>query len=184
MCFISTVLADLRRHVPSGGSPGRARMAVRALGTAFVHAGWHALLILRLAQGFHRLRLYPIGWLLYRLNLLLFGIDVHPAVRLGAGAWLPHPVGIVIHRRVTIGTQATLFPNITVGGRGGWDVPVLGNGVVLGAGSRVLGNLTLGDGVRVGANAVVTRSFPDGTTLAGVPARPLSGAERETPSEP
>jgi serine O-acetyltransferase len=165
------LFCDLYRYVPRGGETRGLERLVRFIGTALVHPGWQAVFILRLSQAFHRVKLYPISWFLYRLNMVLFSLDIPPAVELGRGAWLPHPIGIVMSRDTRIGSEATIYQNVTIGGRG--QPAVLGNGVMVGAGACVLGPATLGDKVRVGANSLVTRSFPAGVTIAGVPARRL-----------
>lgn len=162
---------DLYRYVPRGGETKGVERFLRFIATTLLHPGWQAMFIFRLSQVFHRLKLFPISWCLYRFNMHLFSIDIPPAVRLGRGAWVPHPIGIVIARDAQIGDEATIFQNVTIGGRGA--PPTLGNGVVLGAGACVLGPAILGDRVRVAANSLVTRSFAGGVTVAGVPARRL-----------
>lgn len=165
------LFCDLYRYVPRGGETRGLRRVLRFIGTALVHPGWQAVFILRLSQAFHRAKLYPISWFLYRLNMVLFSLDIPPAIELGPGAWLPHPIGIVISRDTTIGSEATIYQNVTIGGRG--QPAILGDCVMVGAGACVLGPAALGHHVRVGANSLVTRSFPAGVTIAGVPARRL-----------
>jgi serine O-acetyltransferase len=162
------LFGDLWRYVPRGFESRGIERVCRFIAAALLHPGWQAVFLLRLAQLCWRCYLHPLGWLLYRVNLHLFAIDIHPAVSIGPGLWLPHPVGIVIARDTIIGERATIFQNVTIGGRG---TPIqTGGDVMLGAGCVVLGGVALGDKVRVGANAVVTKSFPAGVTLVGVPA--------------
>jgi serine O-acetyltransferase len=171
----SSLFGDLWRYVPRGGESKGLVKAGRYFATMLLHPGWHAMFHLRLAQVFRRMKLYPLSWFLYRLNMFLFRIDIPPEVSIGRGAWLPHPIGIVIARDATIGQCATIYQNVTIGGR--HNPPVLGNSVIVGAGAVVLGPVTLGDGVCVGANAVVTKSFPSGVTVVGVPAEVLQKAD-------
>lgn len=160
---------DLYRYVPGGGETRGIERLIRVVATVFLHPGWQALFIFRLSQVLHKVRLYPLSWFLYRLNMHVFSVDLAPKLELGSGAWVPHPIGIVIARDARIGREATIFPNVTIGGRG--QPPVLGDGVVVGAGACVLGPAALGDRVCVGANSLVTHSFPPGVTVAGVPAK-------------
>jgi serine O-acetyltransferase len=124
----------------------------------------------------HRVRGLPT--LLERLNMLLFGLEISPAVDIGPGLYIPHPYGsVVIAERV--GANATFIHLVTIGMRNEWEFPVIGNAVFVGAGARVLGAITLGDGCTIGANAVVIHDVPAGATAVGVPAvvRGTSAAE-------
>ena len=100
------------------------------------------------------------------------GADIPLNAQLGGGAILPHPNGIVIHPRAVIGPNCLIFQQVTIGTRG-WNrpAPVIGAGVEIGAGAKVLGPITIGDGARIGANAVVVCDVPAGCTAVGIPAR-------------
>ena len=126
----------------------------------------------------HRVRVLPT--LLERINLVVFGIEISSSVPIGPGLYIAHPVGTVIMAR-RIGANASFIASITVGMRETHDFPVLGNGVMIGAGARILGAIRLGDGCTIGANAVVVDDVPEGATAVGVPARVLP-AKREGPS--
>ena len=92
--------------------------------------------------------------------------------RLGTGLALPHPIGIVIHRRAVVGENCMIMHNVTLGTRGpGSGVPTLGRGVDVGPGAQILGAVTIGDGAQIGANAVVTRDVPPRAIALGIPAR-------------
>ena len=162
---------DLYRYVPRGGESKGVERVFRFLATMLVHPGWQMVFLFRLSQGFHKIKLYPLSWFLYRFNMHFFSVDIPPAVELGRGAWLPHPIGIVIARDARIGNEVTIYQNTTIAGRR--NPPILGDGVVVGAGACVLGPAQLGNRVQVAANSLVTRSFPAGTIVAGVPARRL-----------
>ena len=116
----------------------------------------------------HGIRLLPT--LLERLNMLLFGLEISPAIPIGPGLYIAHPYGTVISA-ARVGANASFIHAITVGMRGEWDFPVLGDAVFIGAGARVLGAISLGDGCSVGANAVVLADVPPGMTAVGVPAK-------------
>jgi serine O-acetyltransferase len=118
----------------------------------------------------HGVRVVPS--ILERLNFLCFGLDLSSAVPVGSGLYIPHPSGMVLMAE-RIGANCSFIHACTVGMREGWDFPVLGDAVFVGAGARVLGGISVGDGSKVGANAVVIDHVPAGATAVGVPARIL-----------
>src|SRR2546423_12783870 len=101
--------------------------------------------------------------------MLLHGVEISSAVPIGPGLYIPHPRGMVLMAR-RIGANCSFIHACTLGMRETWDFPVLGDGVFVGAGARVLGGIELGDGCAVGANAVVIKDVPAGATAVGVPA--------------
>ena len=165
------IIKDLRRCVPRFDESTGIVLIARCVASMVLHPGWMAIFNLRLASGLRKIYLHPFSWLLYRLNMHLFAMDIHPSVTIGWGAWMPHPLGIVIARDSTIGEDSTIFQNVTIGGRG--QPSVIGNRVVIGAGACILGPAKLGDNVTVGANSVVTKDVPSDTTVVGSPARPI-----------
>jgi serine O-acetyltransferase len=113
-----------------------------------------------------------------------FGMDIHPAARIGRGILIDHATGIVIGETTVIGNDVSMLQNVTLGGTGkqrGDRHPKVGNGVLIGAGATVLGNITVGEGSKVGAGSVVLSDVPPHCTVAGVPARIVS---RRCPSSP
>jgi len=103
---------------------------------------------------------------------LATGIEIHPGAVIGRRLFIDHGMGVVIGETTTIGDDVTLYQGVTLGGTGkehGKRHPTLGNGVVIGAGARVLGNIRIGDHSRVGANSVVLRDVPADSTVVGVP---------------
>jgi serine O-acetyltransferase len=173
---VSNVGQDLRRwqaqHVrPRDGAPLPGRLGVRTVlvllwrfpaiwATLFYRASFWCTA--------HRVRVLPS--VLYRLNMLCFGFEISSAMPVGPGLYVPHPCGMVLMAR-RIGANATFVHACTLGMRDTHDFPVLGDGVFVGAGARVLGGIRLGDGCSVGANAVVIGDVPAGATAVGVPAR-------------
>ena len=89
----------------------------------------------------------------------------------GSNLMLPHPNGVVIHEHARIGDDCMIMQQVTVGMIGEGEVPVIGNGVYIGAGAKIIGKLVVGDGARIGANAVVTSDVPPNCTAVGIPAR-------------
>ncbi len=110
----------------------------------------------------------------------LTAIEIHPGARLGRRVFIDHGTGVVIGETAEVGDDCTIYQGVTLGGtsltRGAKRHPTLGNNVVVGAGAKVLGPFTVGDGANIGSNAVVVREVPPGSTAVGIPAR-IVGAD-------
>jgi serine O-acetyltransferase len=138
------------------------------------YPGFHAMLFHRLAH-----RLWRSGWLwLARLvshgSRWLTGIEIHPGASIGRRFFIDHGMGVVIGETAEIGDDCTLYHGVTLGGTSwskGKRHPTLGKGVVVGAGAKILGPITVGEGARIGSNAVVVKEVPPGATAIGIPAR-------------
>jgi serine O-acetyltransferase len=137
------------------------------------------------ALGFHRFghwlwggRLYFLARLVNHLARFLTAIDIHPGARIGRNFFIDHGF-TVIGETAEIGDDVTIYQNVTLGGTnpstgaGGKRHPTLGDNVVIGSGAQVLGPITLGEGAKVGANAVVTKDVAPGATVVGIPAKPV-----------
>ena len=136
--------------------------------------------------GFHALLLHRAGHSLWRRNLkwlarsvstfsrFLTGIEIHPGATIGRRFFIDHGMGVVIGETAEIGDDVTLYHGVTLGGTS-WDKgkrhPTLGDGVVVGAGAKVLGPVMIGNGARIGSNAVVAKDVPSGATVVGIPGR-------------
>jgi serine O-acetyltransferase len=127
-----------------------------------------------------------LGHAVKQVNHVVTGADLAWQAEVGPGLCLYHPTGVVIGPGVRVGSRCELQQGVTIGGLGGPEgsrpdapSPTLGDDIVVGAGARILGPITLGDGCRVGANAVVIRSAAAGETLVGVPASPVGRSARE-----
>ena len=125
--------------------------------------------IYRISNWCHRHGIRLVPTICERLNMLLFGLEISPSIPIGPGFYIAHPYGTVI-MAARVGANASFIHAITVGMRGEYEFPSLGDGVFIGAGARVLGAITLGNGCSVGANAVVMIDVPAGMTAVGVPA--------------
>jgi serine O-acetyltransferase len=97
--------------------------------------------------------------------------DIEHRAKFGQRLMLPHPNGVVIHEDAVIGDDCMIMQQVTIGMIGEGEVPTLGNGIYVGAGAKIIGKVKVGDGARIGANAVVTQDVPAGWTAVGVPAR-------------
>ncbi len=114
-----------------------------------------------------------------------FGVDIHPAARIGRGIMLDHALGIVIGETAVVGDMVSMLHGVTLGGTGkvsGDRHPKVGRGVMIGAGAKILGNIRIGEGAKVGAGSVVLDNVPPHTTVAGVPARPVGRPIEYMPS--
>lgn len=138
------------------------------------YPGVHAILIYRLANRLWRREWrYPARFLSF-LARLLSNVDIHPGATIGARFFIDHGACVVIGETAEIGDDVTLYHGVTLGGtswRKGKRHPTLGNGVLVGAGAKVLGPITVGDNARVGANSVVVADVPDGCTVVGIPGK-------------
>ena len=104
--------------------------------------------------------------------------DIEPRAKLGKRLMLPHPNGVVIHEDAVIGDDCMIMQQVTIGMIGDGEVPTIGNRVYIGAGAKIIGKLAVGDGARIGANAVVTKDVPPGCTAIGIPARVIPARDR------
>lgn len=136
------------------------------------YSGLHALWAYRITHWLwnHRLRLLA-RWL-SQVARLATGIEIHPAAQIGSRLFIDHGMGVVIGETSIVGDDVTLFQGVTLGGTGkekGKRHPTIGNGVVIGAGAKVLGNIRIGDNCRVGAGSVILRDVAHDSTVVGVP---------------
>ena len=138
------------------------------------YPGVHAILLHRLSHSLWRLRLrYPARLLSY-LARLLTNIDIHPGARIGRRFFIDHGAGVVIGETAEVGDDVTLYHGVTLGGttwNKGKRHPTLSDGVVVGAGAKILGPITVGVRARVGANSVVVKDVPSERTVVGIPGR-------------
>ncbi len=146
------------------------------LEVALCYPGLHAVALHRLAAFFWRHRLATLGRFVSHLTRFLTGIEIHPGAKLGRRLIIDHGMGVVIGETAEIGDDVYIYHQVTLGGTssdGGKRHPTVGNNVIIGAGAKVLGAISIGDGARIGANAVVVAPVPAGTTVVGIPARPV-----------
>jgi len=141
------------------------------------YPGLHAVWLHRVAHFLWNSGLQWVARFWSMLARLLTGIEIHPGAKIGRRVFLDHGLGIVIGETTEIGDDCTIYQGVTLGGtslyKGVKRHPTLGKGVVISAGAKVLGGFTVGDGARVGSNAVVLKEIPPGATAVGVPARIL-----------
>jgi len=157
------------------------------------YPGLHAIVFHNLAHGLWTAHFYWLGRLVSHISRMLTGIEIHPGAKIGRRVFIDHGFGVVIGETAEIGDDCTIYQGVTLGGtrlyKGAKRHPTLGKGVVVGAGAQVLGGFEVGDGARIGSNAVVVKPVPAGATAVGNPARVIepdsdAAAETTTPATP
>ena len=166
----------------------RSRMEV-----ALLYPGFHALMLHRVAH-----RLWKADWryaarFIGQLSRWITGIEIHPGATIGKRFVIDHGAGVVVGETTEIGDDVTLYQNVTLGGvapsvdshlqKNTKRHPTLLNNVIVGSGGQVLGPYTVGEGARIGANAVVTKDVPPGVTAVGIPARVVMPRDRSAAKE-
>lgn len=141
--------------------------------------GFHALVTHRFAHQLWKSGRKDYAFYLQSQSSRMFAVDIHPAARIGKGIMLDHATGFVVGETATIGDNVSILQGVTLGGTGKSEEdrhPKIGNGVLIGAGAIVLGNIKVGDCARIGAGSVVVKEVPPRVTVAGVPARIIGEA--------
>ena len=147
------------------------------------YPGLHAIWSHRVAHWFWMHGLSWLGRFTSHLGRWLTGIEIHPAAVVGRRVFIDHGMGVVIGETAEIGDDCTIYQGVTLGGtslyRDTKRHPTLGKGVVVSAGAKVLGGFTVGDGAKVGANAVVLKEVPAGATVVGIPGRIVEASSKK-----
>ncbi|WP_036302371.1 serine O-acetyltransferase [Methylotenera sp. L2L1] len=140
------------------------------------YPGVHALLMHRLSHWLWKANFFWLGRFLSHIGRWFTGIEIHPGATIGRRVFIDHGMGVVIGETAIIGNDCTLYHGVTLGGTS-WNKgkrhPTLEAGVVIGAGAKVLGPITIGEGAKIGSNAVVVKDVPANATAVGIPARIL-----------
>jgi serine O-acetyltransferase len=161
------------------------RLGARQLAATMSYDGSQVLLLSRVRQASARHGIPLVGSALRRLQTALYGVEISREARLGTGVLFMHTVGVVIGGDAQIGDRVLFLGCNTVGSINGSGYPRIGNDVVIGAGARILGAITIGDGASIGANAVVLCDVPAGAVAVGVPAVARArGARMSSPVQP
>ena len=166
--MLSTFIADFRIIFE------RDPAARNWLEVLFCYPGLQALLLHRIARWMRNVGIPFLPRFTSHLARFLTGVEIHPGATIGKGVFIDHGMGVVIGETAIIGDNALIYQGVTLGGTGketGKRHPTLGECVVVGAGAKVLGNLQIGDNVRIGAGSVVLRDVPSDCTVVGVPGR-------------
>lgn len=167
--FFKLIQQDLMRFAVDKDNPSRLSYL------KVLHPRMLPVVLIRISRALYKLRLGPVAFIVVWVNFILFGIEVTPRCYIGGGLFLPHTSGTVIGA-ASIGENVTIFQGVTVGTKYAdlkyeeSNRPVIEDGVVLGAGSKVLGNITVGARALVAANSLVINNVPPEVTVIGVPA--------------
>jgi serine O-acetyltransferase len=148
--------------------------AKSVLEVVLCYPGFHAVICHRLAHALYEARLFTLARVIAAAGRFLTGIEIHPGATIGRRFFIDHGMGVVIGETTEIGDDVLIYQGVTLGGTGkekGKRHPTIGNRVVIGTGAKVLGNIVVGDHVKIGAGSVVVRSVPDHSTVVGVPGR-------------
>lgn len=147
------------------------------------YPGFHALMIHRFSHYFWQRGFKWFGRFTSHLGRWLTGVEIHPGAQIGRRFFIDHGMGIVIGETAVIGDDCTLYHSVTLGGtswKKGKRHPTLHNGVVIGAGAKVLGPIEIGARARVGSNSVVLKNVPEGATVVGIPAHLVDSKQKKT----
>ena len=134
----------------------------------------NALIVYRIAHKLYNKKCFFLARLLSQLARFFTGIEIHPGAKIGKGLFIDHGMGVVIGETAEVGDNVTIYHGVTLGGTGkdkGKRHPTVKDNVIIGAGAKVLGPITIGNNVKVGANSVVLKDVPDNATAVGMPAK-------------
>jgi serine O-acetyltransferase len=175
-CCITEIREDVR--VIKERDPA----AKSTLEVMLTYSGLHAVLAYRLSHALYKKNHHLGARMVSQTARFLTGIEIHPGAEIGRGLFIDHGSGVVIGETTIIGDNCTLYQGVTLGGTGkdtGKRHPTLGNNVMCGAGSKVLGPFTVGDNSKVAANAVVLKEIPPDCTAVGIPAKVVKRGEHK-----
>lgn len=134
----------------------------------------HAIIWHRVSHFLYKKKMFFTARLISQISRFITGIEIHPGAKIGTGILIDHGMGVVIGETAEVGNRVTIYHGTTLGGTGkdkGKRHPTVGNDVVIGAGTKVLGPINIGSNVKIGANSVVLKDIPDGSTAVGIPAK-------------
>ncbi len=147
------------------------------LEVAICYPGLQALILHRFSHWLHNMGLPLIPRIMSHFGRALTGIEIHPGATIGKGVFIDHGMGVVLGETAILGDYCLIYQGVTLGGTGkecGKRHPTLGENVVVGAGAKVLGNIFIGNDVRIGAGSVVLRDVPSECTVVGIPGRVIN----------
>lgn len=176
-----SLIKSIRRDIQAvfDGDPA----AVNTLEVLLAYPGFHARQCHRLAHTPYRWHIPVLPRLLSHISRFITGIEIHPGAKIGEGFFIDHGMGVVIGETAVIGDNVILYQGVTLGGTSHQKVkrhPTLGNNVVVGVGAQLIGDITIGDGSKVGAGSVVVTSVPDHATVVGIPGRVVAVRNPDT----
>jgi serine O-acetyltransferase len=174
--LIDGVASEIRRDLAAARSRDPAAAGVTSLEILATWPGVQALLAHRLAHALWGSRVPLLPRLIAAIARSVTGVEIHPAAQIGGGLLIDHGMGVVIGETAQIGDDVTIYQGVTLGGTGfatGKRHPTVGDEVTIGAGARLLGPITVGNGAKIGANTVVIHDVPANSTVVGNPGHPV-----------
>ncbi len=138
-----------------------------------LYPGFHVLVYHKISHWFYAHKRFFLARWVSQLGRMMTGVEIHPGAKIGHGLFIDHGMGIVFGETTEIGDNCTIYHGVTLGGTGkenGKRHPTLGDNVLIGAGTKVLGPVYIGDNVRIGSGSVVLKNLPANCTAVGVPA--------------
>lgn len=166
--MFDTIKSDIRA-VFENDPAARSRFEV-----IFTYSGLHAIWSHRIAHAFYNRGWFTLARIISQMNRFFTGIEIHPGARIGKRLFIDHGMGVVIGETCEIGDDVVIYQGVTLGGSGkekGKRHPTIGNNVVIGSGAKILGSFKVGDQCNIGANSVVLKEVPDGSTVVGIPGK-------------
>ncbi len=161
--------------------------ARNSLEVLLLYSGVHAIILHRPAHWLYNHKMFFAARFISQLSRFLTGVEIHPGAKMGRGILIDHGSGVVIGETAEVGDNCTIYQGVTLGGTGkekGKRHPTIGSNVMIGAGARVLGPLTVADNCKIAANAVLLHDLAESSTAVGVPARTVRIAgEKLDPSK-
>lgn len=176
-----SLITSIRRDIKAAFEHDPA--AVSILEVLLAYPGFHARQFHRLAHTLYRWHIPVLPRLVSHISRFLTGIEIHPGAKIGEGFFIDHGMGVVIGETAEIGDNVTLYQGVTLGGTSLQRAkrhPTLGNNVVVGVGSELIGDITIGDNTKIGAGSVVVSSAPANATVVGVPGRVVAVRNPDT----
>ena len=135
-----------------------------------------AIIFYRISHFFYTGKMFFMARMISDISRFLTGIEIHPGAKIGRGLFIDHGMGVVIGETAEVGSNVTMYHGVTLGGTGnekGKRHPTVGDNVIIGAGAKVLGNIYIASGTRIGANSVVLKNTSQNSTVVGIPAREI-----------
>ena len=150
--------------------------ALTSIVEVFMYPCFKAMIYYKISHYFYKKKHFLIARYISEKAKRKTGIEIHPGATIGKGLFIDHGTGVVIGETAIIGDNVTMFHGVTLGGAGkekGKRHPTVGNNVFIGCGAKLLGNITIGDNAKIGANAVILKDVPQSATAVGIPGRIL-----------
>ena len=141
-----------------------------------LYPGFHILIYYRISHFLYKHKRYFLARLISQIGKFFTGIEIHPGAKIGRRLFIDHGTGIVIGETATVGNDCTIYHGVTLGGTGkdrNKRHPDIGDNVMIGCGAKILGPIKIGNNVKIGANAVVTKNVEDNSTVVGIPGKVL-----------